>query len=622
MLHGYAGSILRVNLSEKHIKVTELSKEFARQWVGGSGFGVKILFDEVTTSANWDSPDNKIIMAGGPLSKTPGIGSGTVGLVTKGAMTNGVTNSQANGYFGAYLKSCGYDCLVLEGQSDNWVYLYIDENKVEIRPANNLLGLDTTETQHAIHKENGTNRNEMSIFCIGPAGEKLVNFACIVGDYGHVIAHNGNGAVMGSKRIKAVAVRRGKKNIEYYDKTALHKAAKLMNQTAKESFAGKDTAAFGTIVGFAPASKAGVLPVKNLTTSLFPEADKFDPRIMRNNLYDIKRTPCFGCNWRHCVDIKFKDGPYKDLEEFEEPEYELMVGCGSLIGVTDPADAMVLANYIDRLGMDGNETSWIVAWCIECYKKGYFTKELLDGLELDWGDVDSARKLIYNIAYRVGFGDILAGGARRAAKHIGGSAHDCAVFTEKGNTPRGHDHRAMWHEYLDVHVSSTGTIEAVGGFLDVTQHGLQPMTNPQDWRQVARQNAGVAGRRVFEDSLGICRFMTEKIQHVIEAVNASTGFNYTLDEIMRIGKKIMNLSRIYNLLSGITVEVEIPSPRYGSAVVDGPNKGSHPGKDLPKMRSMYFELMGWDKDSGIPLPETLEELELNDLVEVVNQLRK
>ncbi|KYH31487.1 aldehyde ferredoxin oxidoreductase family protein [Neomoorella mulderi] len=619
MIYGYAGSLLRVNLSEKVISSFELSKDLAHEWIGGTGLGVKILFDEVAPTVKWDSSGNKVIMSAGPLSGTPGIGSGTFGLVTIGAMTGGICASQANGCFGPFLRSCGYDALILEGQSNDWVYLYIDENKVEIRPADHLLGLDTTATQDRIHEENGTNRHGMSIYCIGPAGENLVNFACLIGDYGHVAAHNGNGAVLGAKRIKAIAVKKGKKKVNFYNKEALVDAAKKMNEYAKESRAGADTAAYGTIVGFPPAPAAGVLPVKNLTTSIFPEASEFDPRKLRNNLYDIKRRPCFGCNWSHCVDIKFKEGPYKDLEEFEEAEYELMAGFGSVIGVNNPADAMVLANYVDRLGMDGNETSWVVAWCIECYEKGYFTKEDFGGLELGWGNVESTRKLIEMIAYRRGFGDILAGGARRAAKHVGGPAHDCAVFTEKGNTPRGHDHRslAMWPEYLDVHVSSTGTIEVVGGFLDVTQHGLQPRTDPSDWQQVARQNAGVAGRRVFEDSLGVCRFMTENIQYVIEAVNASTGEEYDLNKIMRIGKKIINLMRIYNLLRGITVAVERPSPRYGSPVVDGACQGVHPGKYLPEMRSMYFELMGWDKNTGIPLPETLKELGLSDLIEVV-----
>lgn len=616
MSFGYAGSILRVNVTDKTFVSEELSHDFVKLYPGGSSMGVKIIWDEVPPKAQWNDPENKLIISGGPLSGTPGIGSGCIGVVTKGAMTGGINESQANGYFGPYLRSCGYDSLVIEGRSEEWVYIYIDDEKVEIRSAKHLLGLDTTETQDAIHKETGTDRYGSSVYCIGPAGENLVNFACLIGDYGHVAAHNGNGAVLGSKRVKAIVAIRGKKKVQVYDKAALSEAAKNMNTAARSTPAGRDTEAFGSITGYPGAPKAGVLPVKNYTTSIFEYDQDFDPRKMRNNLYEIRRRPCYGCNWHHCIDIKFKDGPFKDVEEFEEPEYELMAEFSSNIGITDPATAMVLANIVDRWGMDGNECGWVVAWCIECFEKGYFTKETFDGLELGWGNFESTKKLIEMIATRKGFGDILAGGNRRAAKYIGGPAGECAIYTEKGNTPRGHDHRSvMWHEYLDVNVSSSGTVENVGGFLNVTEHGLKPMTDIHDWQQVARQNAGTAGRRVFEDSLGVCRFMTEKIQYVLDAVCAATGDSYDYEEAMRIGRRTVVMARLYNMRCGITVAVEKPGPRYGSAVVDGPMKGCHPGGEVwPLMRSRYFELMGWDPETGIPFPETLEKLGLQELI--------
>jgi len=612
MPFGYWGNMLRFDLSNCKTYSENIPHEVLKRCLGGTGLGLNYVFEKVDPSVTWDSPDNIIVLASGPLGGTAVKGSGNYGVVTKGALTGGMATTQAGGYFGAFLKFCGYDALLIVGSSPEWVYLYIDEDKVEIKPAFHLLGLDTTQTEEALHQEYSLNPKQLSVCSIGPAGENLVKFACLVSDNGHVAAHNGVGAVLGSKKVKAIAVKRGKKKVEVFDKSTLRELSIQMNTAAKSSPAGSGASQWGTSVGVEALYPIGGYPIKNLTTNEFPEFVEYTAKALRAS-YEYKRRPCWGCDWNHCGDIKITSGEFKGFET-EEPEYEAMAAMGPLIGMKDPAKTIVLANLVDRLGMDVNETGWLVAWVIECFSKGYITAQATDGFEMSWGDFENTKLLLQKIARKEGFGALLADGVRLAAKEIGGEALNCAVFTEKGNTPRSHDHRAIWTELLDTCISGTGTIENTGGFVDVTQHNLEPMSDPYSWEAVAKQNAVVSGRRVFEDSLGVCRFTaTEDIRLTVSALNAATGDDFTVEEVMKIGKRIVNLMRIFNIRNGIDPKNDKPSKRYSSVPVDGPAKGLSVGCIFQQMKERYYELMGWDKTTGYPLPDTLEELGISDI---------
>ena len=613
-MFGFIGSLLRFDLTKNLVTTETLSNEFLKEWIGGTGLGVKYIYDEVNPSITWDDPENRFVLASGPLGGTSIKGSGTYSIVTKGPMTGGLATTQACGYLGAFLRFCGYQGLIIQGCAEDWVYLYIDNDKAEIKSASHLVGLDTVQTQDAILREYGLKPTQLSVCCIGPAGENLVRFACVVGDYGHVAAHNGVGAVLGSKKVKAIAVRRGKNAVKLYDKGLLREISTQINNAALNNPAGKDTSQWGTNAIHSMLHKLGALPIKNLTTSIFPEHASYDSNNVREKKYEYKKRPCWACNWSHCGFIKIKSGPFKGFKA-EEPEYEGMASMGPLIGISDPTLSIVLADWVDRLGMDVNETGWLVAWVMECFEKGYITSEELDGLEMNWGSFYNTKLLLQNVAQRQGLGSVLAEGVMRAAKTIGGPALECAVFTEKGNTPRSHDHRAMWIEYLDTCVSNTGTIETSGGGINAKQHGLEQVSNPFDWEQIARNNAALSGRRVFEDSLGICRLCAcEDINLTVKALNAATGEAFTLESVMRIGKRVINLMRIYNNKAGITSELDKPSPRYASAPADGPVAGISVGKVFNQMKELYYELMGWDKKTGVPLPETLEGLGLTDVI--------
>jgi aldehyde:ferredoxin oxidoreductase len=408
-----------------------------------------------------------------------------------------------------------------------------------------------------------------------------------------------------------VAVR-GNKEVPIHDHSQLAKISKAAAEAAKEVGLGPTISVWGTNDAFLALPKMGGLPIKNLTTSLFPESEKFSGQYIRSH-FEVKRETCWACGWAHCRRIKINEGPYAGFEG-EEPEYEGTAAMGPVIGQTDPAATVVLANLVDRLGMDVNESGWVTGWVMECYEKGYLKKEDLDGLEMTWGNVSATRSLLEKIAHREGVGNMLAEGVKRASEKIGGAASSCAVYTLKGNTPRGHDHRALWTEFFDTCLSNTGTIESVGGFLRSQQHGLEPISNPFDWGQVINQNAKTNGRRIFEDSLGICRFPNEDISMMIDCVNAATGWTLTLDEAMVIGKRVVNLMRIFNYRCGMTKDLDAPSARYGSSPVDGPAKGIATEEIWDEVRRRYYDLMGWDPETGYPLPITLKALGLDDLI--------
>ena len=378
-------------------------------------------------------------------------------------MTNGIASTQANGFFGAFLKFSGFDALILQGKASNWTYLYIHDGTVEFRDASHLVGMNTFEVDGAIKKELNKGEREISVLSIGPAGENLVKFACILTDLGHVAAHNGVGAVMGSKKVKAIVTERGKKAVPVYDKEALSKAAKsLLNNTLNGPY-GHTTFVEGT-VGMIPTGTKVFrnVPVKNYTSNVNTMTDEILDTYTCKNIrskFKAKLSPCWACTATHCHMMEIPDGKYAG-RVFEEPEYEGMAACSTAVGVEDVTMTVILASEIDRLGLDANETGWVMAFAIECFEKGLLTLKDTSGLKLTWGNGEALMSLLNMIARREGLGNILAEGAMRAAQQVGGKARELAIHTMKGNTPRGHDHRVVWFEQFDTIVSNTSTVEA------------------------------------------------------------------------------------------------------------------------------------------------------------------
>lgn len=610
-LFGYTGKILRVDLSKGEIWSEALDEEVLRKWVGGVGLGAKYLYEEVPPEIEWSNPRNRLIWSSGPLAGSGVFGAGTFNVTTKGPMTNIAGSSQANGFFGAYLKFSGFDGIIIQGKSPNPIYLVVRDGKAQIQDARHLAGKDIQRVEDDLRTELGVGEHDVSIYAIGPAGENGVLYSVIAGDRGHVAAHNGVGAVMGSKNLKAVVAYSGDLNFEISDLVGLRKANRELYEFAKSWGPFQK---FGTAGIFSAVYESGALPVKNLTEHIFPEHEKMNGQYIRSH-FKIQRKPCYKCPIAHVVKVTVTEGPYSGIEG-EEPEYESLAGFGPMIGNTDLGAVVMLVREVDRLGMDSNESSWTVAWAMECFEKGVFTQRETEGLALNWGNVEAVKALLNRIARREGYiGNLLADGVMRASKKIGGEAVDWAVYTHKGATPRGHDHRARWSELFDTCLSNTSTIESTfGGVRPDMVDKVPPITDPFSHEEVTALNAKFNGIRQFDDCLGICRLASPHPKLVLNCFNAVTGWNWSLEEAFTVGRRIVNLLRIFNLRHGMKVENERPSVRYGSIPADGPAKGRNIMEKWDSMVKNYYEFMGWDPETGKPLPETLEKLGLEDVI--------
>jgi aldehyde:ferredoxin oxidoreductase len=612
---GYCGKILRVDLSRHKITEENLDETTLKTWVGGAGLAAKYLYEEVPPGVQWSDPENRLIWTTGPLAGSGVMGAANFNVTTKGPMTNMAVCSQANGFFGAYLKFSGYDGIIFEGRSPNLVYLWIKEGKAEIRDAGSLAGKDVWELEDQLREDLGVRERDVSIYGIGPAGETRAYYATIAGDRGHVAAHNGVGAVMGSKNLKAVVAHKGRRNFAIHDAERL----KLKNRELFE-FA-KNFGVFykwGTGGGFSTIYAMGALPVKNYTTNLYPEHEKMNGQYMREH-FKVRSAPCYQCGIAHVKEVTVTEGPYTGFQG-EEPEYEQLAAWGPQIGNTDLGAVVMLVREVDKLGLDCNEASWVVGWAMECFEKGVFTKKETDGLELTWGNVEAARALLNRIARREGYlGNLLADGVMRASKKIGGMAAEWAVYVEKGLTPRSHDHRGRWAELFDSCVANTSTIESSSAGYHTQLVDLPAVSDPFSHEEVSTTNAKFNGIRMFDDCLGTCRIASPHPKMVLECLNAVTGWDWKLEEAFTVGKRIINLLRIFNLKHGMKVEDEKPSARYGSIPADGPAQGKNIMEKWLLMLENYYRLMGWDA-KGKPLVETVEKLGLSALMEDLKSL--
>jgi aldehyde:ferredoxin oxidoreductase len=608
---GYVGKILRVDLSSGKLSHEGLDEAILKRWVGGVGLAAQYLYREVPPSVEWSDPENRLIWTTGPLAGSGVSGAGTFNVLTKGPMTNMAGSSQANGFFGTYLKFSGFDGIVIQGRSKGLVYLWIKDGKAEIRDGRHLAGKDVWEVEDGLRAELGVKEREVSVFGIGPAGENKVRFACIVGDRGHVAAHNGVGAVMGSKNLKAIVVANGRRNFKISDATMLKQKDDEILEFVKTSFAWLYN--WGTGGALPMIAGSGALPVRNLTTNLFPAHERMGGEYMRTH-FKVRSKPCYKCRVAHVKEVTVTEGPFQGFVG-EEPEYEQLSAWGPQIGNEDLGAVVMLTREVDRLGLDCNEASWSIGWAMECFQKGVFTKKETDGLDLTWGNVGAVKELLNRIARREGYlGNLLAEGVMRAARQVGGETVNWAVHTMKGSSPRGHDHRGRWHELFDTCMTNTSTLEST--WVGVHPHlvDLPPVKDAFSHEEVSSINANYNGIRQFDDCLGVCRLATPHPKLVLDCFNAVTGWNWTLKDAFTAGRRVVNLLRVFNLRHGMNPADERPSPRYGSVPIDGPSQGKDVMAKWPWMVENYYRLMGWDPKTGRPLPETLRAVGLEEIV--------
>lgn len=604
-------------MSGKNTAKEEINPSTLRNYLGGCALGAKLMYDEIPRGITFADPQNRLMILAGPLSGTRIAGSGGVTVCALGAMTGGAASTQAQGSFGAFLKLAGLMGLVFQGAADEWTYLVIDnEGRANLKDAKHLLGKDTWETTDIIVEELGEKENNVSVMSIGPAGENMVRWASVMGDKGHAAAHNGVGAVMGSKKLKAVAIVRGRGKAPVADDKKLSQIAKALLEPVRAAKMGVHY--YGTLNGVQGNYARGNLPVRNYTTNVWdiPEEqfDKFSGPYLHENFEPKRFNPCWACPNKHCQLLTITEGPYKGME-VEEPEYEQFSAFSANLGITEVGSVMMLANTVDRLGLDTNEAGWVCSCMMECYEKGILTKEDTQGLEMVWGDAEATKNFLTRIANRDGIGNTFAEGVRGAVQKIGKVAEDVGVYTMKGGTPRGHDHRGRWTEMFDTCVSESGALENTLMVADLTQFGLPADIDQFDPDMLAKAEGKMKGAMQFEDSMVTCRFNTRMdVKTLAEAVSAVTGWDFTFDEAMKVGLRAVNTMRAFNIRQGITADLDRPSKRYSSTPVDGPAAGKAIAPHFEKMVQDYYDTMGWDK-AGKPLPETLLGLGLDTIVE-------
>ncbi len=597
---GWQGQILRVNLTKGTCKKEKLDPKLARAYIGGRGLGTKMLFDEVSPTVDPLSLNNKLIMATGPLTGTNASTGGRYMVITKSPLTGAVACSNSGGYIGAEIKFCGYDLIVFEGRAKSPVYLWLNNDRVEIRPADKLWGKTTHETEDRLKAET---QEEAKVCSIGPAGEKLALTACVMNDKHRAAGRSGVGAVMGSKNLKAV-VAKGYQSVKVARPKEFMAACRaVVKKLADNPVTGGGLPKYGTPVLVNVINAHGFLPTRNFQQGQFEGADKVSGETIADTIL-IKNKGCFACTIACARVSEVKEGKYKGSGE--GPEYESDWALGIDTGISDLA-AVTKANYLcNELGMDTIEAGVAVATAMELFERGYIPQKDI-GRPLRFGDGDALVWLIEEMGHRRGFGELVAQGGYRVAEKYG---HPELFMGVKKQAFPAYDGRGAQGMALGYSTSNRGACHLRGYTISVEVFGIPQKMDPF----VTQGKPGVSKLfqdvTAFVDSTGICLFTTfgigaDDIQPMLEH---ATGVGYTVEECLKAGERIWNLERLFNLKAGFTGKDDTLPPRLlNEGIPAGPAKGMV--AKLPEMLPEYYKLRGWDA-SGIPSKAKLKELAL------------
>ena len=609
--NGYMGRILRVDLSSGKVAAEELTDEVAREFIGGSGLGTKILYDETTPDTDPLGPENRLIFATGPLTGTMLFNTDRFDVVARSPLTGAFGESSSGGYWGGKFKACGYDALVIKGKAEGPVYLYLDNDRAEIRDAAHLWGKETFQSVELLQGEHGA---AAKAAVIGPAGENLVRFANMITDglHGRAVGRCGMGAVMGSKRLKAVVVN-GSKAVPVADPEGLRALQKRLGPTMRENpQALRDG---GTSVGYDFCEEIGNVPIRNWKQGSWPEAGK---KLTGMTLVKTLLTDRYHCG--KCVIncgriVTAQGGPYAGRET-AGAEYETVGLLGSNCMVDDLAAVQKSNELCNRMGLDTISTGNLIGFAMEAWERGLVTGEDTGGLALEWGSVAAVHALIERIAHRRDFGDVLAEGVKRAAETIGGGAEEFALEV-KGLEPPAHDPRSKFTVALGYATSARGACH-LSGFTHDFEEGttIEDLGMPvlTDRFAVEGKAANVAVMQHLMgmfDSLVACKFglfggLT--VDPLIEAVRSVTGWkDFDRQRFFQAGERIFNLKRLYNNRLGLTAADDRLPRRFRHEPKGGGTQDHLP--PLEEMLREYYRVRGWD-EKGVPRPEKLRELGL------------
>jgi aldehyde:ferredoxin oxidoreductase len=605
------GKLLRVDLTEEKIWEEGINESILKKFIGQIGVGIKILYDEVLQGGSGYDPENRLIFMTGPFTGTTLQSPSNYMVITKNPVTNTIAVANSHGYWGPRLKFAGFDGVVIQGKARKPVYLWIHDGKYEIRGGGSIWGKDTFETEDLVRKEIGEDR--ASVACIGPAGENLCAGAMINNDKGHIASKGNIGAVMGSKRLKAIAVC-GTEKVPVKEPDRFSELAKEWRKKSFTAPMAKVVHEFGTAGFTTPLHEIGDLPTKNFTTCVFPEHERLSGQYVRKT-FKLRPRPCYGCSIHHCHVVEVTEGLYKGFVG-EEPEYEDFAAFGSNLGISDPGAVVMLTDHVDRLGLDSNFSGAILGFAIEAFKRGVIIEKDTDGLRLDWGDEKSAKELLRRIAYREGIGDVFAMGLKKAADRIGRGATNFLVHI-KGEPHRSHDCRALWGMFLGFCITGSGTRwESMGvDLLPDPEIGYPECQERFSLEGKAEAARGTQIKKLFYETLGVCWFGVEVgLDLIVRAYTSLTGLPLSVEEALLIGERVANMQRAFNVRHGYLPEYDLDvSPRLLEPPPDGGAKGKTIEPHLKNLVHEYYRLMGWDEKTGKPFRKTLERVGLEEI---------
>jgi aldehyde:ferredoxin oxidoreductase len=611
---GYTGRILRINLTDGSIKTEPLAEDLARAYIGGAGFGIKLLYDEVKKGVDPLSPENKLIFASGPLSGTSVPCASRMAITSKSPLTGAVGMSLTGGYFPVELKFAGYDIMIIEGKSERPVYISIKDDTIKIKSAEKVWGMKTTDTQQIIKNE--LNDQNTRVACIGPAGENLSRLACIINEL-RAAGRKGLGAVMGSKNLKAIAVR-GTGTVDIASKEKLKTARDFMAKEMKDSpVLYPQFSKLGTPMVVDALSELGIFPGKNYgETGVFVPVEEIGVKtqVTRN----MGKEHCYGCPVG-CSQLKLaKTGEYSGIMA-EGPEFETMYSFGGTTGV-DNIDAIIAADRIsDELGIDTISAGATIAFAMELYEKGIIDKKDTGGIELKFGNHKAMVDMLRLMAYREGFGDIISDGSKKAAERIGKGSEKYAMHV-KGLELPGYDVRGAKAHGLNYATAYTGADHNRGyAFQEI--FGI-PVPEAVDRFSIKRKGALTKWnqdvRSATCDAPTMCAFLLDMAvpgvatQNTANLLKAVTGLNFTPDEIEKVGERMNNLARLFNAREGFNRKDDnLPDRILTEPIKNGNSKGNYISREeLDMMLDEYYAARGWDIKTGAPTKAKLEELGL------------
>lgn len=596
-MYGYHGKYLRINLKTQEVKVETLDLEIAKKFIGGRGLGTKFMMDEVDPKVDAFSPENKLIIATGPLTGTATPTGGRYMVVTKSPLTGTIASSNSGGFFGAELKFAGYDMIIFEDKAEEPVYINIVDDQIEFKSAKHLWGKLVGEVTDELQAEHGEKTRVMTI---GPAGENLSRLAAVMNEKDRAAGRSGVGAVMGSKNLKAVVVK-GSNKVPIYDEAALKAVFKESLKKIRENgVTGEGLPTYGTAVLVNIINENGVYPVRNFQGSYDPDADDISGETMASD-YLKRKNPCFRC--------PIACGRWVEVDgvEMAGPEYETLWCYGSDCGITDLKEILLANNECNELGLDTISAGTTLAAAMELRELGLVKPEEIEGELLEFGNAKSIVEWTKKMAYREGFGDKLAEGSYRLCEMYG--RPDLSMSVKKQELP-AYDPRGIQGQGLQYATSNRGGCHVRGYLISPEILGLPEKLDKNALEGKAFWAKAFQDLTAAIDSSGLCLFTSFALgaDDYAALINAVCGTDHTGDTIFQAGERVWNIEKIFNLEAGIDPsEDKLPKRLLEDEIPDGPSKGSvnHLDRLLPE----YYELRGWTP-GGIPTDERLDELGL------------